>query len=310
MIPEECVTNFIQRYRMFFEENALSFFEMTVGLAFDYFRKEEIDIAVVEVGLGGRLDSTNIISPEVSVITNIGFDHMNFLGNTLEEIATEKAGIIKERIPVVIGEIQKETRYVFEQVAEQNFAPIIFAEEMDLPNYKTDLSGAYQKKNKQTTLAVIHSLKERGWDIPAHAAENGLLSVVETTGLKGRWQIIRQSPKVICDTAHNREGLEIVLNQLGREPYVKLRIVLGVVNDKDLDRILPLFPETARYYFCKPDVPRGLDAEKLKSEALEFLLMGEVYSSVEEALQNALKEATREDVIYVGGSTFTVAEVL
>lgn len=310
MIPEDYVTNFIGMHKEFFEVNALSFFEMTVGLAFDYFRKEEVDITVIEVGLGGRLDSTNIITPEVSVITNIGFDHMNFLGNTLEEIAAEKAGIIKENIPVVIGEIQKETRYVFEQVAEQNFAPICFAEELVIPGFQTDLSGTYQKKNLRTAIAAIHSLKERGWEIPEHAIRSGLLTVVSTTGLRGRWEVIQDSPKVICDTAHNREGLEIVLDQLGGEPYEKLRIVMGVVNDKDLDSILPLFPEEATYYFCKPDVPRGMEAEKLKLEAAEFLLLGEAFNSVEEAYRKALKEADDEDIIYVGGSTFTVAEII
>ncbi|MBT8262611.1 MAG: bifunctional folylpolyglutamate synthase/dihydrofolate synthase [Bacteroidia bacterium] len=310
MIQKEFVTGFIGLHREFFEENSLSFFEMTVGLAFEYFRDEEVDIAVIEVGLGGRLDSTNIITPEVSVITNIGFDHMNFLGNTLEEIAIEKAGIIKEGVPVVIGEIQKETRYVFEQVAEQNLAPICFAEEQDLPNYKTDLRGAYQQKNLRTTLAIIRVMRELHWNIPIDAAEKGLLTVSQTTGLRGRWEIIEDKPKVICDTAHNREGLEMALEQLRAEQYEKLFIVLGVVDDKDLEPILPLFPGDAVYHFCKPDVPRGMDAKKLKLKAAEFKLFGEAFNSVKEALRSALEKAGKEDVIYVGGSTFTVAEVI
>jgi dihydrofolate synthase/folylpolyglutamate synthase len=310
MIPEEYITNFIGLHKEFFEENALSFFEMTVGLAFDFFRKEEVDVAVIEVGLGGRLDSTNIITPEVSVITNIGFDHMNFLGSTLEEIAVEKAGIIKEGIPVVIGEIQKETRYVFEQVAEQNFASIRFAEEQDINDYKTDMQGVYQLKNMRTAVVTIRTMIEKGWEIPESAIERGLFAVTKTTGLQGRWQILQESPRVICDTAHNREGLEIVLDQLETENHKNLRIVLGVVADKDLDSILPLFPKEASYYFCKPDVPRGMDVEKLKLTAEDFLLFGEAFNSVEEAYRKALKEADDEDVIYVGGSTFTVAEVL
>jgi dihydrofolate synthase/folylpolyglutamate synthase len=310
MIPEDYVTSFVGTHRKFFEENDLSFFEMTVGLAFDYFRKEKVDVAVIEVGLGGRLDSTNIITPEVSVITNIGHDHMNLLGNTLEEIAAEKAGIIKEGVPVVIGEIQEETRYVFEQVAEQSFAPISFAEEEDLPFYKTDLLGAYQERNMKTALATIELLKSKGWTIPDRAIGNGLLTVSTTTGLKGRWQILQNSPKVICDTAHNKEGLEIVLDQLRKETYDSLRIVMGVVNDKDLDKILPLFPDDAIYYFCKPDVPRGLETEKLIAEAARCGLSGKEYISVWEALQTAIKDAGNQDVIFVGGSTFTVAEVI
>lgn len=310
MIPEEYITSFIGLHKEFFEENALSFFEMTVGLAFDFFRKEEVDVAVIEVGLGGRLDSTNIVTPEVSVITNIGFDHMNFLGSTLEEIAVEKAGIIKEGIPVVIGEIQKETRYVFEQVAEQNFASIRFAEEQDINDYKTDMQGVYQLKNMRTAVVTIRTMIEKGWEVPESAIERGLFAVTKTTGLQGRWQILQESPRVICDTAHNREGLEIVLDQLETENHKNLRIVLGVVADKDLDSILPLFPKEASYYFCKPDVPRGMDVEKLKLAAEDFLLFGEAFNSVEEAYRKALKEADDEDVIYVGGSTFTVAEVL
>jgi dihydrofolate synthase/folylpolyglutamate synthase len=310
MISKEFVTKFIAQHKPFFEENSLSFFEMTVGMAFEYFRKENIDIAVVEVGLGGRLDSTNIIRPEISVITNIGLDHTNFLGTTLEEIAVEKAGIIKQGVPVVIGEIHEETKFVFEQVAEQLLAPIFFAEEMNLPTYKTDLLGGYQLKNLKTALATIDTLREQGWNISTEACEKGLSQVVETTGLMGRWQVIGEEPKVICDTAHNREGLKEVLRQLETETYDNLHIVLGVVNDKVLKDILPLFPRQASYYFCKPDVPRGLDASELKDAALIYSLTGEVYTSVEDAYNSALAKAKKTDLVYVGGSTFTVAEVL
>jgi len=310
MIPKDYVTDFVGKHKPFFEENSLSFFEMTVGLAFDYFRAEKIDIAIVEVGLGGRLDSTNIITPEISVITNIGLDHTNFLGTTLEEIAVEKAGIIKARVPVIIGEIQEETRFVFEQVAEQLLAPITFAEERKLPKYSTDLLGSYQQKNIKTTVAGIEVLREQGWSISPQSVENGLLNVMSSTGLMGRWQVLSKEPKVICDTAHNTEGLKEVLTQVAGEVYDRLFIVLGVVNDKDLDKLLPLFPRDAQYFFCKPDVPRGLDVTELQKAAVKHSLEGEVYSSVKDAYRAALKKANKTDLIYIGGSTFTVAEVL
>lgn len=310
MIPKDYVTDFVGKHKPFFEENSLSFFEMTVGLAFDYFRTEKIDIAIVEVGLGGRLDSTNIITPEISVITNIGLDHTNFLGTTLEEIAVEKAGIIKARVPVIIGEIQEETRFVFEQVAEQLLAPITFAEERKLPKYSTDLLGGYQQKNIKTAVVGIEVLREQGWSISPQSVENGLLNVMSSTGLMGRWQVLSKEPKVICDTAHNTEGLKEVLTQVAGEVYDRLFIVLGVVNDKDLNKLLPLFPRDAQYFFCKPDVPRGLDATELQKAAVKHSLEGEVYSSVKDAYRAALKKANKTDLIYIGGSTFTVAEVL
>ncbi|WP_317046431.1 bifunctional folylpolyglutamate synthase/dihydrofolate synthase [Pukyongia salina] len=310
MIPEDYVTDFVGKHKPFFEENSLSFFEMTVGLAFDYFRAEKIDIAIVEVGLGGRLDSTNIITPEISIITNIGLDHTNFLGTTLEEIAVEKAGIIKARVPVIIGEIQEETRFVFEQVAEQLLAPITFAEERKLPKYSTDLLGSYQQKNIKTAVAGIEVLREQGWSISPQSVENGLLNVMSSTGLMGRWQVLSKEPKVICDTAHNTEGLKEVLTQVAGAVYDRLFIVIGVVNDKDLNKLLPLFPRDAQYFFCKPDVPRGLDATELQKAAVKHSLEGEVYGSVKDAYRAALKKANKTDLIYIGGSTFTVAEVL
>ncbi len=310
MIPERNVMEFIENHKNFFEINKLSFFEMTVGLAFDYFRREKVDIAIVEVGMGGRLDSTNIILPEVSVITNIGLDHTQFLGDTLKKVAAEKAGIIKEGIPVIIGESLPETKAVFEGIASERSAPITYAENTDSSDHSSDLKGAYQKKNIKTVLATLDILKEKGWNITAGDVYKGLLNTIKNTGLMGRWQILQQSPKVICDTAHNKEGLELVLAQLKSEIYKTLHIVLGVVSDKDLKAVLPLFPADAIYYFCKPNIPRGMDTSLLASRAREFGLVGDEYISVENAYKTALDRAEKEDLIFVGGSTFVVAEIL
>lgn len=310
MIDQEYVTDFVDQHKTFFEGNSLSFFEMTVGLAFDYFRNEKVDIAVIEVGLGGRLDSTNIVTPEVSVITNIGLDHTRFLGNKLEEIAVEKAGIIKDSVPVVIGETQEEIRFVFEQVAEQKLAAITFADSLNFKNYKTDLLGSYQKKNLKTVLATIQILKELGWNITENAIREGLGSVSTTTGLRGRWQLLGENPTIICDTAHNKEGLELVITQLRKQVFERLYIVLGMVNDKDLDRVLPLFPKNAEYFFCKPNIERGLEAGILQESAETFELNGQVYPSVIHAFEAAKARAGIRDLIFIGGSTFTVAEVL
>ena len=306
-IPKRKVSAFVNRNKDFLEKQKLSFFEMTVGLAFDYFASEKVDIAIIEVGLGGRLDSTNIITPEISVITNIGLDHTQFLGETLPEIAFEKAGIIKNKIPVVIGEEQKEVKNVFLTKAEAIKAPIYFASE-DVNNYKTDLLGDYQKKNTKTAVVAIKKLK--GFQISEENIKNGLLNVVKNTNLKGRWQVLQENPKVICDTAHNKEGLAIVLNQLKKEQFKKLHFVLGVVSDKKLETVLPLFPKDAIYYFCRPNIPRGLSEGDLQEKALEFDLIGERYSSVKKALQSALLNANQQDIIYVGGSTFVVAEII
>ncbi|MEM9678829.1 MAG: folylpolyglutamate synthase/dihydrofolate synthase family protein [Bacteroidota bacterium] len=310
MVSEAFVIEFIEKHRAFFEANSLSFFEMTVGIAFDYFAKEEVDIAVIEVGMGGRLDSTNIITPEVSVITNIGYDHMQFLGDTIPKIAREKAGIIKTAIPIVIGEIQLESRPVFVEVAHTVSAPIYFAQSYDFQLYPSDLKGVYQRKNQRTALTALRLLKEQGWEISKGHIKNGLSQVIENTGLLGRWQVLQEHPKVICDTAHNREGLVLTLNQLESETFQQLHIILGVVKDKDLDAILPLFPITAIYYFCKPEVMRGLDAEVLHAAAQRHGLQGKAYKSVKAALDAAKTEALEDDVIYVGGSTFVVAEII
>lgn len=310
-ISEQFIVDFVVKNKPFFEEHQLSFFEMTVGLAFDYFRKEKTDINIIEVGMGGRLDSTNIITPEVSVITNIGLDHTQFLGTTLEVIAFEKAGIIKPKVPVVIGEYTSETRRVFENKAQETNSEIYFASDLIDETPKTVLLGDYQQQNKKTvlqTLKVIQSQKK--YVISDENIESGFLNVIKNTGLLGRWQQINDKPKAICDTAHNSHGLKIVLNQIQKQKFDDLHIVLGVVNDKDLDEILPLFPKNAKYYFCKPEIPRGLDAVILKEAALKFELKGKVFDSVSNAYQAALKKASPNDFIYVGGSTFVVAEIL
>ena len=310
MMPEQKVVDFVENHRSFFEENQLSFFEMTVGLAFDYFKNEKVDIAIIEVGLGGRLDSTNVINPEVSVITNIGLDHTQFLGTTLAEIASEKAGIIKSKIPVVIGEAKPETTAVFIDKARKEKSPILFVEEEELPEFKTDLLGNYQIKNYKTAYATLGVLKQKGWGISNKNIENGFLNVVKNTGLQGRWQLLNKSPKVICDTAHNIEGLSLVLNQLKKEDFDQLHIVLGVVADKNLDAILPLFPKNAIYYFCKPAVIRGLAVAKLQQKARAYELIGASYVSVSEAYKSAMTAAKAKDLIFIGGSTFVVAEIL
>ena len=310
-ISEEFVTDFTNEHKSFFESNDMSFFEMTVGLAFDYFAKEKVDIAVIEVGMGGRLDATNIITPLVSVITNIGLDHTQFLGNTLEAVAFEKAGIIKPNIPVIIGEYTPETKPVFLAKAKECNSEIYFAADLISETYPSDLIGDYQIHNKKTVLQTITVLNSQSeFKITPENTKFGLLNVVKNTGLQGRWQQLNQFPKVICDTAHNKNGLEIVLNQIQKEDFDTLHIVLGVVNDKDLDEILPLFPKKAIYYFCKPNIPRGLDVLILKQKAASFDLKGEVYNSVSEAYQKAIKNAAKSDFIYIGGSTFVVAEIL
>lgn len=310
-ITEEFVCDFIKSNKTFFEANDISFFEMSVGLAFDYFAKEKVDIAVIEVGMGGRLDATNIISALVSVITNIGLDHTQFLGNTLEAIAAEKAGIIKPQIPVVIGEYTTETKNVFLANAKENNSPIYFASDLISENYPSDLIGEYQLHNKKTVLQTIKVLNSQtDFKISQENIESGLSNVVKNTGLMGRWQQLGEAPKIICDTAHNKNGLEIVLNQIKKEKFNQLHIVLGVVNDKDLEEVLPLFPKDAKYYFCKPNIPRGLDASILKEKATLFELKGEIYNSVSEAYKTAKESASTNDFIYVGGSTFVVAEIL
>ncbi len=308
-IGEQEVVDFVENNQAFLEYQGLSFFEMTVGLAFDYFAEQRVDIAIVEVGLGGRLDSTNIITPLVSVITNIGYDHTQFLGETLAEIASEKGGIIKDKVPVVIGEQQEEIEHVFFDIALERDTTIAFAEE-DVVNYKMDVLGSYQQKNLTTAIRTITELQKEGFVIKEDHIIEGLQNVVSNTGLLGRWQILDQKPLIICDTAHNKEGLTYVIDQLKEQNFEKLHIVLGVVDDKILETILPLFPKGATYYFCKPNIPRGLDATVLQKQADKFGLKGNIYTSVNHALLNAQDAANQEDLIFVGGSTFVVAEVV
>ncbi|AIN73804.1 bifunctional folylpolyglutamate synthase/dihydrofolate synthase [Flavobacterium psychrophilum] len=308
-ISEDFVIDFVAKNKPFFEENNLSFFEMTVGLSFDYFAKQEIDVAVIEVGMGGRLDSTNIIKPLVSVITNIGLDHTLFLGNTLEAIANEKAGIIKPNTPVIVGEYNDKTKGVFLAKAKDCKADIYFASDLITKEYPSDLLGDYQQQNKKTAIQTIRVLKPH-FSVSEENLKDGLLNVAKNTGLLGRWQQIHSNPKVICDTAHNSHGLKIVLNQIQKEEFDNLFFVLGFVNDKDLDDVLPLFPKKAKYFFSKPNIFRGLDAKILQEKATNFGLTGNIYNSITEAYKEALKLSSQNDFIYIGGSTFVVAEIL
>ena len=310
LISKENVVHFIEKHQSFFLKNKLSFFEMTVGMAFDFFKNEKVDIAIIEVGLGGRLDSTNVVKPEIAVITNIGLDHTRFLGDTIKEIAFEKAGVIKTETPVVIGEYTEETKAVFLKKSKQEQSPIVFAEDVSTPKLELDLLGDYQLKNSQTAYTALSVLKKMGWNISKETIQAGLKKVIVNTGLAGRWQILNHSPKIICDTAHNRDGLTFVMKQLSAISCDQLHIVIGFLDDKNLDIILPLFPKNATYYFCKPNVDRGLDEDKLKQKASKYTLVGQTYSSVNEAYNKSLTVATKNDVIFVGGSTFVVAEVL
>lgn len=310
MISKEEVVSFVETHRDFLESRSFSFFEMTVGLAVDFFAKAKVDIAVIEVGMGGRLDSTNIISPEVSVITNIGFDHVGFLGTTLPEIATEKAGIIKSGIPVVIGENQAETLPVFNAVAKRLGSRLVVADSLPDQGFTSDLLGLYQKKNIQTAVATLGVLQQAGWAITTQQIREGLLRTLSNTGLLGRWQVLRQSPLVVADTGHNESGLQVVFQQIAQQKYRRLHLVVGVVADKDLEKILPLFPIGATYYFARPNIPRGLEAEVLKEKASIYGLDGRVYRSVQGAYRAALQAAQPDDFVFVGGSTFVVAEII
>ena len=311
MMPEEDVISFIGKNKKFIEEHQLSFFELTVGMAFDHFAKQKVDVAIIEVGLGGRLDATNIIIPEVAVITNIGLDHTAFLGTTLAQIAGEKAGIIKKGVPVVIGEKQPETTAVFVQTAVDKGCEIYFASGENYQDYDSDLKGSYQKQNKKTVLKTIEVLQGQGsFLIHPENIKKGIRNAGMLTGLMGRWQQLGERPTVICDTGHNREGISQVVEQLRGEHYERLHIVLGMVKDKDLDAVLPLFPKDARYYFCTPDLARGLEVAVLKVQAEHYGLMGESYTSVKMAYNAAIKAAVPEDLVFVGGSTFVVAEII
>lgn len=332
MIPDTELVSFVENHKSQFEKIDLSFFEWTVGLCFDYFAREKVDIAVIETGLGGRLDSTNVITPEICVITNISFDHTNLLGNTLEKIATEKAGIIKRGVPTVIGEINESIDHVFIHRAEELKSPIVFASQKfnanvirenaafnviavednssSIQHYEVDLKGSYQSKNIIAVLETVRLLQIKGWKINDEHISGGLKNVKQLTGLLGRWQRISDNPLTICDVGHNESGVFEVVNQLSKIPFRHLHFVLGMVNDKEVASVLKLLPSDATYYFCKAGIPRALDANDLKDKAKEFDLTGESYPSVAAALNAAQSSAEENDLVFVGGSTFVVAEVV
>lgn len=310
MMPQQAVTAFVEQHREAFEPIGASFFEWGVALVLDWFRREQTEIAVIECGLGGRLDSTNVVTPEVSVITNIGWDHADLLGDTLEKIAGEKAGIIKAGIPVVIGEAEGTIAELFRRKAQEAGAPIHFTDQAAPMPYALDLAGKHQQRNARTALAALNVLREKGWKITdAHVAA-GLAHVCANTGFAGRWQTIAKKPHTIVDIGHNADGLRIVNSMLKQTPHNKLHIVLGTVSDKDIARMLSLLPKEAQYYFAKADIPRGLEAEALKQQASEHGLRGEAFPAVKDALTAAQQAAHGNDLVLVTGSAFVVAEVV
>ena len=327
MIPKEAVTAFVEEHRRLFAELHLSFFEMTVGMAFDYFAREKVDIAVVEVGMGGRLDSTNVITPLLSVITNIGLDHTQFLGDTLEKIAGEKAGIIKEGVPVVIGETQPETAPVFMQVATQRHAPITFADSHyqvdDIGRYTTELTGEYQKKNIVTVLESVEVLRRTtDLEVSPTAFKRGMARVVTNTHLHGRWQKIGDAPLTICETAHNEPGIRAMLQGISNTPHCRLHVIYGCVNDKDYRHILqflnehlvqgrgPSASETLTWRFTQPGVPRALPVDDLVAAAGDLGIKGRAFERVGEAITDARRSAQADDMVLVTGSIFLVADAL
>lgn len=312
-VPEAYVIRFVEEERAFFEPLHPSFFELTTAMAFRYFAEEKVDVAVVEVGLGGRLDCTNIIRPDLCIITNISLDHVQFLGDTLEKIAGEKAGIIKPGIPVVIGETTPETRPVFQKKAEEVGAPIHFAEEEVKevhPDWEYELKGLYQEKNRRTLWAALPLLQEGGYQISESDIQAGFAHVVELTGLMGRWQKLQEHPTLVCDTGHNVGGIQYIAEQLRRQVFRRLHIVIGMVNDKDVRGVLALLPREATYYFTQASVKRALPAGQLARLAAEAGLQGTCYPDVPSAVRAAQKESLPEDFIFVGGSSFIVADLL
>ncbi len=335
MIPQAMVIDFVEKYKSSLETLKTSFFEYSFGMAMDYFAKQNVDIVVLETGMGGKLDSTNIVQPLLTIITNISMDHTLFLGDSLTEIAGEKAGIIKKNIPLIIGETQIDPESIFRREAEKMQAPISFADqnihlqncqskqedqnfflscqaylkEDFFVNLRTPLSGFYQRKNLITTMMAVLELQKMHFKIDKENTKKGLLNVIQNTGLQGRWQILKTKPLVICDTGHNKDGLSYVVSQL-KSLKRKIHFVFGTMKDKSHSEIFALLPEDAIYYFCKPKVPRGMEAGVLQTEARQFGLFGESYSSVREAYLSALQNVQDEEMIFVGGSTFVVAEVL
>lgn len=331
-ISKEFVVDFTEKIKPLIAELEPSFFEITVAMAFDYFEQQKVDIAIIETGLGGRLDSTNIITPELSVITNIGMDHMNLLGYTLEKIAAEKAGIIKPNIPVVVGEVLNETQAIFETIAKEKQAPLFIASQKrqavdwkwdkheliievaeehstDHKKYYLDLPGIYQIKNLLTVLESCHQLKLMGWKLEDEIIHKALRHVKKLTGLYGRWDIIHQSPTIVLDVAHNEDGIKQLIEQIELTDHHELHIVLGFVKDKEIEKILALLPDTAHYYFTQANIPRALDAESLKEEAGKYNLVGKIYENVNTALKDAKAKAAKNDLIVICGSVFLVGEV-
>lgn len=328
-ISEQYVIDFVEHERAFFEPLHPSFFELTTAMAFKFFADEKVDVAVIEVGLGGRLDCTNIITPDVSIITNISFDHVQFLGDTLAKIASEKAGIIKPNIPVVIGETTPETKPVFISKAEEQNAPIIFAEEQDEVmgecllskggfDYQTktfglitaELGGLCQTKNTRTIIEALKQLIGKGYRITRQNVADGFASVCKNTGLMGRWQKLSDKPKVICDTGHNVGGIQYIVKQLELQEYDNLRIVMGMVNDKDISTVLSMMPKHAVYYFTQASVKRAMPCRDFKAKAAGYGLEGDAYPTVRQAYEAALHDASQNDLVFVGGSSFIVADLL
>lgn len=328
-VSQEFVVDFVEKHRAFFEPLHPSFFELTTAMAFTYFAQQEVDVAVIEVGLGGRLDCTNIIQPDLCVITNISFDHVQFLGNTLAKIASEKAGIIKKGVPVIIGETTPETRPVFQAKAEAAGAPIVFAEDehllldarrnetmhyiyqtADYADLEGELGGLCQLKNTNTLLSALRRLPDIGYRITEKNVREGFLHVCELTGLMGRWQKLGEHPTIICDTGHNVGGMQYITEQLRRQTYQTLHIVIGMVNDKDVSGVLSMLPQKARYYFTQASVKRALPCDKMKALGESFGLHGNAYPHVKEAFEAARHQAQPDDFIFVGGSSFIVADLL
>lgn len=332
MIPKKNVIDFVNQHRSLIESIKPSFFEVTVALAFDYFAEQNVDYAIIEVGLGGRLDSTNIITPKLSVITNIGMDHMNMLGDTLAEIAYEKAGIIKPGVPVVVSEKDEKIAHVFEKKAAELGAPLRFAsDELHVKSFKLtedgqtlevqdnsgnvsfwemELTGLYQQKNLLGILAAVDQLRKQGTKISSDDVRSGLANVIENTEIQGRWQKLGMNPLIICDTGHNEDGIREVVRNLGATSYKTLHFIVGVMRDKDLSHMLPQLPKDAIYYFCSPDIPRAMPSDELMRQAAVYNLKGNFYNSVKEAFRCAKLSAHKEDMVFIGGSNFVVAEVL
>ncbi len=332
MITKDYVIDFTKRIQPMIDEIDPSFFEITVAMAFEYFADEKVEVAVIEVGLGGRLDSTNIIIPELSVITNIGWDHMNLLGDTLEKIASEKAGIIKTNVPIVVGETLPETKPVFEQKATDMQAPLHFAydeftitgkktvdhklvvdvEERNTKNifqYTLDLPGVYQTKNILTVLSSVRQLQQQGWNITEKHIQTALASSKEINGLHGRWEVIHEHPTVVMDVGHNEDGVKQIVTQLAESSYNRLHIIIGMVKDKEIEKVLALLPKQATYYFTKAQIPRALPEAELQSKASAFDLKGKTFKNVNAAISTALQHARKDDLILVCGSVFLVGEV-